>query len=162
MSQISLPEVVEVFDNVLYVGQDDPGEGGVLTFSPADALTNNQAPAVVLAGPSRIDDPEGIALSGGRLFVSNSDDSANADIVGFNNPATLASGQSPNVLLRNVANDPEELVGVLGSLWVASEDLTCVHGWLNAATIANDQAPDIVLFDPAMSQPEALVVRERP
>lgn len=161
MSQISTPEVLEVFDNVLYVGQDDPGEGGLLTFSPADGLTTGQAPDVVLGGPARIDDPEGIAFTGGRIFVSNSDDTAQADIVGFDDPATLTTGQLPDVLLSNVANDPEELEGVLGTLWVASEDLSCVHGWLNAAAVTNNQPPDIVLFDPQMNQPEPLVVRER-
>ncbi|HKQ49134.1 MAG TPA: thrombospondin type 3 repeat-containing protein [Phycisphaerae bacterium] len=161
MSLISGAEEVEVFDNILYVGQDNPGEGGVLTFSPADGLTNNQAPNVVLAGPARIDEPEGIAFSGGRLWVSNSDADA-IDIVGFDDPATLVTGQSPDVRLSDVAPDPEQLAGILNTLWVASEDATCIHGWLNAAGIEDEDPPDIILFDPAMNEPKDVVVRERP
>ncbi len=161
-SLIGLAQVVEVFDNVLYVGQVNPGAGGVLTFSPADGLTDNQAPDVVLAGPARIANPEGLGITGGRLFVCNSDEHANNDIVGFDDPASLVTGQAPDVTLVGVAKDPEELEGVLGSLWVASEDMSCVHGWLDAASIVNDQLPDIILFDPAMDAPESLIVRERP
>ena len=148
-----------VFENVLYVATENPGEGRVLGFSPADGLTDGQAPDFVL-GPG-LDDPLSVAHTGGRLFIANSDDDANG-IVGYDNPAGLVTGSLADVTLRTVAQDPEELEGLLGSLWTTSDDSTCVHGWLDAATITTDQPPDIVLFDPAMDRLKSLVVRERP
>ena len=56
----------------------------------------------------------------------------------------------------------DEIEGINGSLWSVTGNFEVVHGFLDAAAIVDNQQPDIVLHDPAMAEPKALVVRERP
>ena len=72
------------------------------------------------------------------------------------------SRERPGHTLQTTALDPEEIEGLYNTLWGTSADYSIVVGYLNAAAITTDQEPDIVLFDVTMSEPKALVVRERP
>ena len=149
-----------VIDNVLYVCQEDADR--VTAHSPANGLSNNQVPDFVLTGPSLIDEPAAVAQVDNRLFVGGSDEEA-PSLLGFDNPAGLASGAPPSVIVNShVVLDVSEVEGVLGSLWVTDRDYNYVIGYLDAASIVDDQAPDIVLFDVTMEEPIPVVVRERP
>jgi hypothetical protein len=151
-----------VFENALHVASDAPGNGTVTAFSPADGLSNNQAPNFVLDPSSFLDDPIAATVVGGRLFISNNDEDT-FGIVAYEDPGSIASGDLPDIVLDKPVQDGiAEMAGILGSLFYITDDFQAVHCFLNAAKIASGQLPDLILSDVNLTDPQSLVVRERP
>jgi hypothetical protein len=148
-----------VIVNVLYVTNGDTD--AVTAYSPADALTDAQAPDFFLGGPSGLEAPLAIAGVPGRLFVGNR--SGDIGLSGFDDPATLVTGNRPDVTFDTKAliEDCPEIESFLRSLWVISDTFGAVYGYRDATSIISDQFADIILYDPTMSQATSLVVRER-
>ena len=143
------PKRVGVFDNVLYVSGDNDA---LLAFSPANALTNSQAPTIVLGGPSLLDEPHTPTLVGGRLWVPNRFD---ADIgpddfglFGFNNPAGLSSGAFPDVMFKTPIEEVHDVDSAGGALFGISRRFDFLFIFLNPATVRTDDPPELVFFDP--------------
>ena len=139
---------VFVFDNVLYVtsgGNDDTDR--LTAFSPANGLTNGQAPDFILSESSGMDSPISATVVGGRLWVSNR--SGDQGVVGFDNPTGLFTGALPDVSLyeSNFTEDVEELESAGGMLWGVDETLDYIFGYFNPAGMQSAQIPDIGLFD---------------
>ena len=159
------PLRVFVFDNVLYVTTENGSRGRVHAFSPADALTDGQAPAFSVGGQiAAVDDPVSVAIAGGRLWVSQQD---SPGLVGFTQPTV--NGQLPIVTIgaENSAlvpdlQDMDEIVAFHGTLWGASEDFDSIIGYLDPASVVEDQLPDVALFHPSMDEPKSLHIEERP
>jgi len=150
------PRRVFVFNNVLYVTTDDPQQGLLLAFSPANALTTFQAPDFRLGAPLKlVDDPMAVTEVAGRLFVSNKDDDV-PGVIGFNNPATLTTSSEPSVLLPIPVVDVEELENAGGGLWGISDDFGFIWGYTNPSAIRTGDQPDITFFHPTMVQLKAL------
>jgi len=140
-----------VLSNTLYI--TTAFEDKVWAFRPANAITAGQAPAFVLGGPSTLQGVLAVTEVGGRLFVG-SRDSDHFSIVGFNNPATLVTGNSPSVKLFE--SRVEELDSAAGTLWAISDSADFVFGFLNPGTLQNSSFPDIAFYDPRMQSPKAL------
>jgi hypothetical protein len=161
-SLLDEPTDVFVIDNVLYVTNNDSDT--VTAYSPADALTNAQAPDFVLGGPSGLERPESVAAvpGTGRLFVGM--ERTNVGVRGFDEPATLVSGNLSDVSLSALVgiNDCHGMVTLFNVLFVASEQAPGIYIYLDADGIVDDQLADIILFDPTMDDPSSLFVRERP
>jgi len=158
-SRVNEPVRVYVLENVLYVCNQ--GGASVTAYSPAEALSTNQAPDFVLVGPSLIDDPGAVTLADNRLFVGNAGPDV-PGLVGFDGPATLVSGNLPDVAIgMPIIVRAPEVEGVLGSLWATVRASRYVAGYLDAASMVSGQEPDIILFHPSMYDLVPLVVRER-
>ncbi|MBN1341220.1 MAG: thrombospondin type 3 repeat-containing protein [Phycisphaerae bacterium] len=157
-SLVLTPIGVFVINNVLYVANE--GRDKVTLYGPADALTDNQVPDVVLGGASLLDIPGNVVLAGARLFVANEEDDV-PGIVGFDDPANLVTGNPADVYF-DVLIDIQGMVGALGSLWAASGTYDGVFGFLDADSVVSNQAADIVLFHPEMRVPVTLGIQQRP
>ena len=160
-----LPEPIRVFvfDNVLYVTTED-GDGALVGFSPADSLTNDQAPSFALGQPGELDSPVGVAIAGGRLWVSQRD---NPGLVGFSIPSNpgpfndVVLGSGDRVDLP-VLTDTDEIVSFAGTLWGATDDGGGIYAYLDPASVVDDQFPDRFLTHKTMLEPKALHIEERP
>ena len=165
-SSIDDPLRVFVMNNVLYVTTERPSSGTVLAFSPADALTDGQAPALGVGGDlAGVDDPVSVAMAGNRLWVGQQ--AFNVGLIGFDNPAN--PGPLADVLISpefgagtvNLGNT-DEIVSFADTLWGASEEFGAIFGYLDPASVVTDQVPDVTLYNPTMSEPKALHIEPRP
>ena len=161
-SLLGRPTRLFVLDNVLYVCNQQGST--VSAYSPADGLTDNQAPDFVLGGPSGLEFPHAVALVGDRLFVGNRNWWGAYGVSGFDNPAALVDGNASDVVLSNLVqiSGCPEIEALFGSLWVVSNDFAGVYGYLDAASIVTDQPADIVVWDVTMVWPSCLTVSGRP
>ena len=160
-SMIGNPVRVKVNNNKLYVSDRS---GAVLAFDNASSLTNGQAPATILPV---LGNPFDFTWSGGRFWMNarNSNNYAQAGgglgFVGYNNPSSLTTNQTPDIILDDTISSGSEVVGsASGSIWIA-DNTGFVLGWRDAATITTGQPADFVLYFPSVS-PKGMVVRERP
>jgi len=163
-SFIDNPIDIRVINNVLYVVNDQPNQGSVVGFSPANGLADAQTPAFALGLAGFVDDPRSVAVAGGRLWVSQND---NAGLVAFANPtnpgpfnaALIGSGGRPDLPhLR----DAVDLVSFAGTLWGASADALGIYAYHDPASVVDDQFPDVFLSHPSFDNPMALHIEERP
>ena len=88
-------------------------------------------------------------------------------LIGFNDPANpgpfadVSIGDERRALGTSLG-DSQEIVSFAGILWGVSENLGAIYGYLDPASIVQDQPPDVVIFHPAMEDPEQLVIKPRP
>ena len=164
-SSLDEPIRVIVIDNVLYVATDNGARGKLYAFSPADNLTSGQAPDFAVGGAlGKIRDPVSIAFAGGRMWLGQNN---NPGLIGFNDPANpgpfadVSIGDERRDIVTDLGSS-SEIVAFMGTLWGASGGFGAVYGYLDPASIVQDQPPDVVLFHPAMDDPEMLVIKPRP
>jgi len=160
------PNHVFVIDNVLYVTTgDDSDDGSVSAFSPADGLTDGQAPDWSLGPPNKIPDPLSVAIVGNRIWFGSS--GFPAGLLGFDNPtapgpypaAVIPTGDNLNV---PALQQTDEIVSFAGTLWGAGADAGVIFAYLDPDSVASDQFPDLILTHPSMGEPKALHIEERP
>ncbi|UCG34358.1 MAG: hypothetical protein JSU68_06905, partial [Phycisphaerales bacterium] len=164
-SQIDNPIGVSVINNVLYVCNLSAGvaTNTVTAYSPADGLTDGQAPDFVLGGPSGLVQPYSVAGDTRRIFASNLGVGLGFGIVGFSGPASLVSGNPPTLTLGSVVQleGCPEAVTLLGSMWTISQSFPGIYGYRYAASVGTDDAADVTLYDATMSAPSCLAIEER-
>lgn len=156
--------------NTLYVTctrRRDGQANGVWAFSPANALTNYQAPDWIVGGPGYDDYPMCVRVGGGRLWVSTRD--YQTGLLGYDLP--VAAGQLPDIALMDqffgdsafqepwdpeqgrftfIPGHVDEFVTPAGGLVGVSRRSDAVFGYLDAASATTNQAPDYVLWFPGM------------
>ncbi len=144
-----------IHDNVLYVG----GAGLLFTFSPADNLSNNQAPTAVLTTlSSDLIIPWDYAVVSDTLFVANASEILGMapGVLALSIASALTDGQAAAFSLDEATAQVHVGFGiavVANALFVA--DLVGSGGggvgqvliYHNAAAMQASQAPDIVLND---------------
>jgi hypothetical protein len=165
VSRIDNPIDVSVINNVLYVSNLSGGvaTNTVTAYSPADVLTDGQAPDFVLGGPSGLVQPTSVAGTGSRIFVGNSGVGYRLGIVGFSGPTTLVSGNPPSLTLGPAVQleGCPEVVNLLGSMWTISQSFPGIYGYRYAAGIGTDDAADVTLYDADMTTPSSITVAAR-
>jgi hypothetical protein len=156
---------VAVIGNVLFVCNLNAGvaTNTVTGYSPADALTDGQAPDFVLGGPSGLVQPTSVAGTSSRVFVGNSGTGFGLGVVGFGGPAGLVSGNPPSLTLGPVVQleGCPEVVTLLGSMWTVSQTFPGIYGYRYSRSIGTDQSADVTLFDETMAAPRSLAIAER-
>ena len=105
-SLLDTPLDVEVIGNILFVANRNTFGlsqfAGVLGFSPADGLTNGQAPSILLDPvQSRVGGGQELASAAGALFVSDLDIATRTtgEVHIFHNAGSLQSNRPPDITL---------------------------------------------------------------
>ena len=164
-------------DNKLFTTTSFNNQG--LMYTPADALTMDQAPSVAFPPFYSGSDATVFAHAGGRLFLSfgtsswdgiRCTDELNPDgnlkspcLVGFENPDSLPAIPLPADLEfgPQLAGQVETIVGTDDSLWATSADYGVVAGFAAPGTMSSNQAPDLLLFHSDLIEPREVFARER-
>lgn len=165
-----------VQNNVLYVTCVDRGEShgnGVWGFSPADGLTDYQAPDFVTGGPVFDNYPMCVRETGGRLWVGTQD--YTTGLMGFGFP--VQTGALPEIeLMEELYYDsaptipwtPEqgrftfvpghvEEFDTIGNIMIGvSRYNDAVFGYYDASSVQTNQAPDFLLWWPGLDEPITL------
>ena len=168
--------------NTLYVTcieRNSGSDNGVWGFSPANALTNYQAPDFILGGPGFDNYPMCVRTGGGKLWVGLRD--YETGLMGFSNPPY--TGAAPLVELfaegffgNNAPATPwtpeqgpaafipghvDEFVSIAGGLIGAGYRDDALFGYLDAASVQTNQVPDYVLWWPGLNDPRTVDAVQR-
>ena len=145
-SMIAKPADLQVFNGDLYVCSQDADL--VLIFRDVAGIIAGGvavAPNVVLDfKTSRISNPNGLAVVGGKLYVANE---GRDTVTVYNNVGTLASGAAPDVTLEQDSQlaDPKRVFVVDNMLYVVNASSDEVTAYSPADALTNGQPPDFVL-----------------
>lgn len=152
-SAVKEPKRVTVADNTLFVALKSSRT--LLAFRPADGLASGQPPSFVLGGPSLLDEPHTPVIVGGRLWVP-SRFAADFGLLGFDDPATLRSGDAADVKLSTPIEQVHDLQAAGGALVGSSNSLSFLFLYLDPARIEDDDPPDLIFLDPRADSPVSL------
>ncbi|MBN1345856.1 MAG: thrombospondin type 3 repeat-containing protein [Phycisphaerae bacterium] len=175
--------IAMVFDNVLYVSSYGVGsgtgtEGFLFVFSPANALTDGQAPTAVLSRTSQVEFAASMVVIGNTLYVANRQiipgSLPRPGVLGFSPANAMFDGQAPSVVLDPYVSgvfSGRQLRYAGNALFVTSAyddtvfdhgPIGLVHVFRNATSLQSGQAPDFNLGDRAdITSPVAMGVAER-
>jgi hypothetical protein len=146
VSMVESPQKLFVANNILYAFQPFITSENLLIFSPADGLTDGQAPDAVLDDTSGLDTPNSGLVIGNRLFVGNRRTGSETDgpaLVIFDNADNITSGQLPAASLGPDLLATEDLAETGGHLFVNNNDVhTDPTGLGSVAIYGNPTALD--------------------
>lgn len=144
-----------VFNNTLYVA----GGGTIMSFSPADGLTDNQPPDAVLTTlQSELEQPLDVLQLGTTLWVASATDfnTGRPGLLGFSVASPLVSGQTASIRIGEASNVyagralahaantlfVADMLGIPGTLALAQ-----IHVFRPADAIQSDTTPSFTLTD---------------